>query len=93
MHVQDGNEVRKLFNTVVPCGKFQSYPLPLGRYSHVRNSPSLGETPTGRKLQELFDRYIPLVEDEHRFHRPITIVVLTDGVPSSWLSVGIPSKR
>ncbi|KAF9456827.1 hypothetical protein BDZ94DRAFT_1302285 [Collybia nuda] len=41
-----------------------------------------GETPIGRKLQELFDRYIPLVENKSRPHKPITIVVITDGVPT-----------
>ncbi|RDB26043.1 hypothetical protein Hypma_006139 [Hypsizygus marmoreus] len=41
-----------------------------------------GETPTGKKLQELFDTYLPLVEDTQRSHRPITIVVITDGVPT-----------
>jgi uncharacterized protein YegL len=42
----------------------------------------VGETPTGKKLQQLFDRYIPLVEDRNSSHRPITIVVITDGVPT-----------
>ncbi|KAF9456826.1 hypothetical protein BDZ94DRAFT_1326699 [Collybia nuda] len=41
-----------------------------------------GETPIGRKLQELFEKYIPLIENKSRFHRPITIVVITDGVPT-----------
>jgi len=45
---------------------------------------SLGETPTGRKLQQLFDKYIPLIEDKNHPHRPITIVVITDGVPSTY---------
>ncbi|KAF8640784.1 hypothetical protein AX17_000433 [Amanita inopinata Kibby_2008] len=41
-----------------------------------------GETPTGQKLQELFDKYIPLVENKHSNHRPITLVVITDGEPT-----------
>jgi hypothetical protein len=42
----------------------------------------VGQTPTGEKLQEIFDRYIPLLEDKCLAHKPITIVVITDGVPT-----------
>jgi len=45
-----------------------------------------GQTPTGAKLQELFDRYIPLLEDQRLAHKPISIVVITDGVPSPFNS-------
>lgn len=44
----------------------------------------LGATPTGRKLQEVFDKYIPLIENKNLCHRPITVIVVTDGVPSSF---------
>jgi len=40
-----------------------------------------GQTPTGEKLQEILDRYIPFLEDG-RAHKPITIVIITDGVPT-----------
>jgi hypothetical protein len=42
----------------------------------------VGQTPTGEKLQEMFDKYIPLLEDKNLAHKPITIVVITDGVPT-----------
>ena len=42
-----------------------------------------GETPTGERLQYLFNKYIPLVEDKYSTHRPITLVVITDGEPSN----------
>jgi len=32
-------------------------------------------------LKEILDKYIPLLEGEHS-HKPITIVVITDGVPT-----------
>jgi len=61
--MKDGNEVRQLFDAVIPEG----------------------QTPTGAKLQELFDRYIPLLEDQRLAHKPISIVVITDGVPTDEL--------
>lgn len=41
-----------------------------------------GETPIGEKLQFLFNKYLPLVENKHSTHRPVTIVVITDGEPT-----------
>ncbi|KAF8346918.1 hypothetical protein F5887DRAFT_1073005 [Amanita rubescens] len=41
-----------------------------------------GETPTGERLQHLFDKYLPLVEDKSSVHRPIALVVITDGEPT-----------
>ncbi|KAF8346919.1 hypothetical protein F5887DRAFT_1073006 [Amanita rubescens] len=41
-----------------------------------------GETPTGERLQYLFNKYLPLVEDKFSVHRPITLVVITDGEPT-----------
>ncbi|KAF9456828.1 hypothetical protein BDZ94DRAFT_1274706 [Collybia nuda] len=48
-----------------------------------------GETPIGRKLEVLFDKYIPLIENKTHFHRPIAIVVITDGVPTDDLTTVI----
>ncbi|EKM84256.1 hypothetical protein AGABI1DRAFT_88991 [Agaricus bisporus var. burnettii JB137-S8] len=41
-----------------------------------------GSTPTGAKLQELFNMYLPLVEDPMRGTPPTVIMVITDGVPT-----------
>jgi hypothetical protein len=76
---QDGNDVRDLFDTVHPIGaKDRPSCIPSSE-----RTMSLGETPTGRKLHQLFEKYLPLVEDKNHHHRPITIVVITDGVPST----------
>ena len=42
-----------------------------------------GQTPTGEKLSELLEMYIPRLEDKSTNHKPITIIVITDGVPSA----------
>ncbi|KAF9446270.1 hypothetical protein P691DRAFT_733578 [Macrolepiota fuliginosa MF-IS2] len=41
-----------------------------------------GATPVGRKLQEIFTRYLPLVEDPNSTSPPIIVMVITDGVPT-----------
>ncbi|KAI0322051.1 hypothetical protein OF83DRAFT_1167959 [Amylostereum chailletii] len=41
-----------------------------------------GQTPTGKKLDELFNRYIPKLEDRNVQQKPISIIVITDGVPT-----------
>ncbi|KAI0057835.1 hypothetical protein BV25DRAFT_1345551 [Artomyces pyxidatus] len=41
-----------------------------------------GQTPTGTKLQEILDIYIPRIEDRRKQHKPINIIVITDGVPT-----------
>ncbi|KAH9946510.1 hypothetical protein B0H21DRAFT_743167 [Amylocystis lapponica] len=41
-----------------------------------------GETNIGQKLQEVLDVYIPRLEDRALAHRPITVVVITDGEPT-----------
>jgi len=41
-----------------------------------------GQTPIGVKLDEIFNRYLPLLEDQRLNHKPITIVVITDGEPT-----------
>lgn len=40
------------------------------------------DTPAGAKLGQIIDHYLPLVEHERSTHEPITIVVITDGLPS-----------
>ncbi|KAF8640841.1 hypothetical protein AX17_000489 [Amanita inopinata Kibby_2008] len=41
-----------------------------------------GETPTGARLQDLFNKYLPLIEQPDSTHRPITLIVITDGEPT-----------
>jgi len=41
-----------------------------------------GQTPTGRALEKLFNKYIPNLETGGLTHKPITIVVITDGEPT-----------
>jgi len=41
-----------------------------------------GQTPTGQALEKLFNKYIPRLEDGRLSHKPITIVVITDGEPT-----------
>ncbi|TFY76983.1 hypothetical protein EWM64_g7031 [Hericium alpestre] len=41
-----------------------------------------GETPIGYKLKEVLDTYIPRLEDRNITHKPISIIVITDGVPT-----------
>ncbi|KAJ8587944.1 hypothetical protein M405DRAFT_934418 [Rhizopogon salebrosus TDB-379] len=42
--------------------------------------PDGQDTPTTAKLEELINRYLPLVERKHPQHEPIRIIVITDGV-------------
>ncbi|KAF8890635.1 hypothetical protein BD779DRAFT_239294 [Infundibulicybe gibba] len=46
------------------------------------NFEPTGTTPIGAKLQQIIDKYIPLLEDPHSKHKPITLIVITDGVPT-----------
>jgi hypothetical protein len=51
-------------------------------HSNVVLTHSPGEdTPAGAKLGQIIDHYLPLVERDPT-HEPITIVVITDGLPS-----------
>ena len=43
----------------------------------------LGQTPVGTKLKEVVDIYIPKLEDRRAPHKPVKIVIATDGVPSA----------
>ena len=46
---------------------------------------SAGQTPIGARLKQILDIYVPRVEDHALRHKPISIVVITDGVPSESL--------
>ena len=41
-----------------------------------------GQTPTGARLKQILDIYVPRIEDTALRHKPISILVITDGVPS-----------
>jgi len=41
-----------------------------------------GQTPLGAKLRQILDIYVPRVEDPSIHHKPITILVITDGRPT-----------
>ncbi|KAF7968951.1 hypothetical protein HWV62_28793 [Athelia sp. TMB] len=41
-----------------------------------------GQTPIGQKLSEIFEIYFPRIENRNSEHKPITLVVITDGVPT-----------
>lgn len=40
-----------------------------------------GQTPTGRRLRDILNTYISQLEDRTVSHKPISIVVITDGAP------------
>jgi hypothetical protein len=46
---------------------------------------STGQTPIGARLRQILDTYVPRVEDPTLQHKPISILVITDGVPSKFL--------
>jgi hypothetical protein len=41
-----------------------------------------GQTPLGAKLKQILDIYVPRIEDFSLNHKPISILVITDGVPT-----------
>jgi hypothetical protein len=43
---------------------------------------STGQTPIGHRLRQVLDFYVPKIEDPTLRHKPISILVITDGVPS-----------
>jgi hypothetical protein len=43
---------------------------------------STGQTPIGARLRQILDIYVPKIEDPTLNHKPISILVITDGVPS-----------
>jgi hypothetical protein len=44
--------------------------------------PEGEDTPTGAKLGQIIDHYLPFIERERSTHEPITVVVITDGLPT-----------
>lgn len=42
------------------------------------------DTPTGAKLAELIEHYLPFIESRDSTHEPITIIVITDGEASDY---------
>jgi len=44
--------------------------------------PDGEDTPTGAKLGQIINHYLPLIEQERSTHEPITVVVVTDGLPT-----------
>src|SRR6266702_4505506 len=51
-----------------------------------------GQTPLGAKLKQILDIYVPRIEDPSLNHKPVNILVITDGVPSKYycLSGSLP---
>ncbi|KAG8215207.1 hypothetical protein J3R82DRAFT_8748 [Butyriboletus roseoflavus] len=47
-----------------------------------RVMPEGEDTPTGAKLGQIINHYLPLVEREGSTHEPITVLVITDGLPT-----------
>jgi uncharacterized protein YegL len=41
-----------------------------------------GQTPLGAKLRQILDIYVPRIEDSSINHKPVNILVITDGRPS-----------
>ena len=44
-----------------------------------------GQTPIGDRLRQILDIYVPRIEDPSPHRKPISILVITDGVPSESL--------
>ncbi|KAG9311421.1 hypothetical protein JVU11DRAFT_8534 [Chiua virens] len=44
--------------------------------------PEGEDTPTGAKLSQIFNHYLPFIESERSTHEPINVVVITDGLPT-----------
>ncbi len=49
-----------------------------------------GQTPLGAKLKHILETYVPRIEDPSLNHKPISILVITDGVPSECLTGSLP---
>ena len=58
------------------------------RASHL-DGPEGTDTPTGARLAQLIERYLPLIESKESTHPPITIIVMSDSVPSMWSLLGL----
>lgn len=44
--------------------------------------PAGEDTPTGAKLAQVIEHYLPFIEPKESRHEPITIIVITDGAAS-----------
>ena len=56
-------------------------------YGNVLTRSSGEDTPTGAKLGQIIDHYLPLIEGERSTREPITVPVITDGLPSQLRSI------
>jgi len=56
--------------------------------SHL-DGPEGTDTPTGARLGQLIEQYLPLIESKESTHPPITIIVISGSVPSMWSSFGL----
>ncbi|KAI9459226.1 hypothetical protein BJY52DRAFT_1186572 [Lactarius psammicola] len=69
------------------CLNNPRYRLDLRNESDIREYfdsiiPDAGQTPLGAKLKQILDIYVPKIEDPSINHKPINILVITDGVPT-----------
>jgi len=68
------------------CLNNPNYSLDLRTELDVRNffdsiSPD-GQTPLGAKLRQIMDIYVPRIEEPSYNHKPISVLVITDGRPT-----------
>ena len=56
-------------------------------YGNVLTHSSGQDTPTGAKLGQIIDYYLPFIQGERSTHEPITILLITDGLPSQLRSM------
>jgi hypothetical protein len=75
---QSEADVRRFFDDIVPEGSPCDFNLLLCAHAVT------GQTPTGARLRHILDTYVPRIEDNPR-HKPISVLVITDGVPSESL--------
>jgi hypothetical protein len=76
---QNEAEVSDFFNDLVPEGYYMRL------FCNFVAHATTGQTPTGARLREILDFYVPKIEDPSLRHKPIRILVITDGVPSESL--------
>jgi len=51
-------------------------------YNFFNDIAPEGQTPIGDRLRQILDVYVPKIEDPCLHHKPISIVIITDGVPT-----------
>ena len=76
---QTEGEVFEYFNDIVPEGYY------VRPFCNFVAHATTGQTPTGYKLRQILDAYVPRIENPTLHHKPISILVITDGVPSESL--------